>query len=176
VDGYRAGRVASAVGHFPGTGAASQDPEDGIASVGLSIEELAARDLRPFAAVTRRAPVFVVTSAVYAAYDGVTPAVHLPEVVTSLLRRRLGFGGVVMTDNLTATTAVTGTEIGQAAVDAIRAGVDVLQIPGGLREQEAAYRAVLAAVRRGEISRGRLRGSVRRIAALRARYAVDAGP
>ncbi len=56
VNGYRRAGVAAAVGHFPGEGGASQDPAAGTATVGLSLDELRARDVRPFAAVARRAP------------------------------------------------------------------------------------------------------------------------
>ena len=97
VAGYRRGGVVSAVSHFPGIGAASADPALATATVGLSLEELRQRDLRPFAAVARRVPVVMVSNAVYAAYDGITPAVLLPGVVGQLLRSQLGFRGVVMT-------------------------------------------------------------------------------
>jgi hypothetical protein len=63
VDGWRRGGVAPAVGHFPGQGAASEDPDVANATVGLSLDELRRRDLRPFAAVARRAPVIVMCNA-----------------------------------------------------------------------------------------------------------------
>ncbi|MGI8513412.1 MAG: glycoside hydrolase family 3 N-terminal domain-containing protein, partial [Solirubrobacteraceae bacterium] len=171
VEAYRRGGVISAVGHFPGAGSASENPNFATASVGLSLPELRERDLRPFAAVAGRTPVIVVSNAVYAAYDGATPAVELPEVIGGLLRRELGFRGVVMTDDLEATALASGENVGTAAIGALRAGADVLYVSGGAA-QERAYRAVLAAVRKGTISRERLRISVTRLLTLKQRFGL----
>jgi beta-N-acetylhexosaminidase len=171
VDGYRRGRVVAAVGHFPGEGSASADPDVANATVGLSLPELRRRDLRPFAAVARRAPVVVMSNAVYAAWDGVSPATVLPEPVR-VLRRDLGYRGVVMTPDLTSTAPVLGVGVGTAAVQALEAGVDMLYVSGGPAQQEAAYRGVLRAVRRGRISRERLRLSLDRVLALKRRYGL----
>ena len=57
MDGYHAAGVISAVGHFPGSGAASADPDQTSATVGLTMAELQASDLVPFAAVAPSAPV-----------------------------------------------------------------------------------------------------------------------
>jgi beta-N-acetylhexosaminidase len=166
VDGWRDGSVLSAPGRFPGEGGASQDPLDGPATVGLSLEELLARDVRPFAGVVGRAPAMQMSAAIYAAWDGVTPATLLPEAVR-LLRRRLGFRGAIVSADLTAAQAATGEGIGRAAIEAFTAGCDLLLVPGGQEEQERAYQAILTAVRRGRIPRSRLQEAVRRIQALR---------
>jgi len=166
VEGWRAGGVAPAVGHFPGQGSASEDPDVANATVGFSAAELRARDLRPFAAVARSAPAIVLSNAVYAAWDGVTPATALPEA-TALLRRGLRYRGAVMTADLRATAPVLGTGVGTAAVRALEAGADMLYVTGTARQQEAAYRAVLEAVRDKRISGARLRLSVQRVMALK---------
>ena len=165
VGGWRDARVVPAPGRFPGEGAASQDPLAGAATVGLSLPELVARDVRPFAGVAAFTPAMQMSAALYAAWDGVTPATLLPDAV-QLLRRRLGFKGVVISADLVATTAATGGGVGDAAVQALKAGCDLLLIPGGRTEQDAAYRAILAAVRRGEIPRKRLDEAVKRVRAL----------
>jgi beta-N-acetylhexosaminidase len=172
VAGYRRGGVVSAVSHFPGIGAASADPAVATATVGLSLEELRQRDLRPFTAVARRVPVVMVSNAVYAAYDGITPAVLLPGVVGQLLRSQLGFRGVVMTPDLNATAPIVGKSIESTAVAALLAGADLLYVAGDGDAHERAYQAVLSAVRRGQISRQRLRVSVLRILTLKQRYGL----
>jgi beta-N-acetylhexosaminidase len=166
VDGWRAGGVVPVVGSFPGEGAASQDPIEGPATVGLSLEELVARDVRPFAGVVARAPAIQMSAALYAAWDGVTPATILPEAV-ALLRGRLGFRGAVLSADLVATTAATGESVGRAAVQALRAGCDLLLVPGGRAEQDQALRAVAEAVRRGQVPAARVDEALRRLAALR---------
>ncbi len=167
---YNSVGVAAAVGPFPGDGAASQDPDNGPAPVGLSRDALRDADMKPFAAVAggaARAPAVQMSNAIYAAYDGVTPATLLPEAVKEL-RDRLNFEGAILSADLVATTATSGETVGEAAVDALKAGVDMLVIPGGRAQQDQAFRAVVAAVRSGEVSPGRVRKALERIAALRA--------
>jgi beta-N-acetylhexosaminidase len=169
VEGYRRAGIASAVGPFPGDGAASQDPSAGPAPVGLAIEQLRQRDITPFAAVASgrgAAPAIQMTNAIYTAYDSVTPATLLPDAVKEL-RDRLGFGGTIISADLVATTATTGGSVADAAVEALKAGVDMLLVPGGRAQQDEAYRAVVAAVASGAISADRIVTSLRRIAALR---------
>jgi beta-N-acetylhexosaminidase len=171
VRGYREGALIPAVGHFPGQGAASQDPQAGPATVGLSLEDLRARDLRPFRAATRaKAPVIVMSSALYAAYDGITPAVLLPEA--HALLSSIGFEGVVMTDDLVGVQAATGAGIGEVAVSALRAGADLLYLSGGPGAQAAAANAVLAAVKQGDLTRGRVRASVLKLLDLKRRFKI----
>jgi len=166
---YNAAGVGAAVGPFPGTGAASQDPNAGPAPVGLSLDALREGDLKPFKAVAGgrdRAPAMQMSNAIYAAFDGVTPATLLPEAVKEL-RDRLDFDGVILSADLVATTATAGGTVGGAAVKALQAGVDMLVIPGGRAQQDQAYRAVVAAVRSGAVSTARVRDALERIAALR---------
>jgi len=162
--------VAAAVGPFPGDGAASQDPNSGPAPVGLGIEELREADMTPFAAVAggrNAAPAMQMSNAIYVAYDSVTPATILPEAIKEL-RDRLGFAGTIVSADLAATTATTGGSVGEAAVAALKAGVDLLVVPGGPAQQDEAYRDVVAAVRSGDIPAGRVVDALRRIAKLRA--------
>ena len=162
VRGWRAGGVVAAPGRFPGEGAISQDPLEGPATVGLSREELAARDLRPFRALRRSARALVVSSAAFSAYDPVTPAALTPAIVRDLLRRDLGFTGVAISHDLAGVAAATGGSVAEAAVEALRTGIDMVQIADPA-DAEAAYRAVLAA----RIPRERLREALLRVLALK---------
>jgi beta-N-acetylhexosaminidase len=174
VKGYRQGALIPAVGHFPGQGSASQDPQAGPATVGLSLAEIKGRELRPFAAaIAAGAPVVMMSSALYAAYDGITPAVLLP--AAHALLRQSGFHGVVMTDDLISVQAATGAGIGSVAVGSLRAGADLLYLSGDSAAEEAAYQAVLGAVRKGDLSRGRIRDSVLKILDLKRRFKVGKG-
>ncbi|HVF79921.1 MAG TPA: glycoside hydrolase family 3 N-terminal domain-containing protein [Solirubrobacteraceae bacterium] len=162
--------VAAAVGPFPGDGAASQDPNAGPGPVGLGIDELREADMTPFAAVAsgrHAAPAIQMSNAIYLAYDSVTPATILPDAVKEL-RERLGFEGTIVSADLDATTATTGGSVGEAAVEALKAGVDLLVIPGDQAQQDEAYRDVVAAVRSGDIPAQRIADALKRIAKLRA--------
>ena len=172
VGGYRVGGLISIVGHFPGEGAASEDPSMGAATVGTVMPDLMSHDIKPFAGIASSAPVIQLSDAVYAAFDGVTPATLLPDAV-SLLRQRLAFQGVVMSGDLLAVTATTGGTVAQAAVAALKAGCDLLFLPGGATDAEAAYNAVLAAIRQGKLDPQAVSRSLARVAALKKAYGIS---
>jgi beta-N-acetylhexosaminidase len=164
VRAYRAERVFSAVGHFPGLGATDQSTEDGPATVGLGLDELRQRDLIPFkAAFGAAAPGVMIASALYPFSDFTVPASLSRAVDSTLLRRELKYKGVAMTDDL-ADPAITALHsVPDAAVQAFRAGADMFYISGNAGEQQAAYIAVLRAVQRGRVPRSRLDEAVGRI-------------
>jgi beta-N-acetylhexosaminidase len=164
VAAYRAEHVFSAVKHFPGLGAADQSTEEGPATVGLGLDELRARDLIPFeAAIDAGVPGVVIGHALYALNDFTVPASLSKAVATDLLRRELRFKGVAITDDLADPAITTIHTVPDAAVQALRAGADMLHISGGAGAQQSAYVAVLRAVQRGRIPRRRLDQAVGRI-------------
>lgn len=164
VRAYRRQHLFSSVKHFPGLGAADQSTEEGPASVGLGVEELAERDLVPFsAAVEAGVPGVVVGHALYPFNDFTAPASLSKQVATDLLRGRLRFKGVALTDDLADPAVTTLHTVPDAAVRAVEAGVDMLYISGAAGDQQAAHVAVLRAVRRGRIPRRRLNQAVGRI-------------
>ena len=164
VGAYRDEHVFSAVKHFPGLGASDQSTEEGPATVGLGLEELRERDLIPFeAAVDAGVPGVIVGHALYSFNDFTVPASLSRQVDTDLLRRQLRFKGVAITDDL-ADPAITAIHtVPDAAVRALRAGADMIQISGSAGDQQAAYVAILRAVQRGAIPRRRLDQAVGRI-------------
>lgn len=171
VRGYSGAHVIAAVGHFPGTGAASADPDQMTATVGGSLAELRARDLIPFAAIAPSAPVIVMSNAAYAAFDGVTPAGLLAAAV-DLLRDRLGYQGVVMTDDLDATVDPTNQTPAAVAVQALKAGDDLLYISGPVSEHVAAYDGVLAAAQRSAAVRAEVHAALLRVLTLKALFGL----
>jgi beta-N-acetylhexosaminidase len=171
LSGYAQAGVLAAPAHFPGEGGASTDPDQMTATVGGSLAALRGRDLIPFAAVVPHAPVIVMSNAEYAAFDGVTPAGLLPAAV-ELLRNSLGFGGVVMSDDLDATLDATGESPAEVAVQALRAGDDLLYITGPASEHAAAYHAVLAAASASAADRARVRTALLRDLMLKARVGL----
>jgi beta-N-acetylhexosaminidase len=163
VGAYRKEHVFSAVGHFPGLGAADQSTEEGPATVGLGLDELRQRDLIPFeAAIDAGVPGVVMGHALYPFNDFTVPASLSKAVATDLLRHDLRFKGVAITDDLADPAITVIHTVPDAAVRAVRVGADMLYISGGAGDQQAAYVAVLRAVRRGRIPRRRLDEAVGR--------------
>lgn len=164
IEEYAEAGVLAAPKHFPGLGAASQDTDEGPASVGLTLAELVERDLLPFRTALRAgAPAVLIGHGLYATDDFVTPASLSPAIADELLRGRLRFEGLAVTDDLAAPAVTAVMSVPDAAVAAIEAGADQLVISGPLGEQEAAYRAVLNAVRRGDLPVRRVDVAVTRI-------------
>jgi beta-N-acetylhexosaminidase len=173
VTAYRRGRLFSAVEHFPGLGAADQSTQEGPANVGLGVAELRDRDLIPFrAAIDHGVPGVVIGHALYPFTGFTVPASLSRAVETGLLRGDLDFKGVAITDDL-ADPAVTAVySVPDAAVRAVRAGADALFISGPAGDQQAAYVAVLRAVRGGRIPRSRLDQAIGRILLAKKRYGL----
>jgi beta-N-acetylhexosaminidase len=165
VAAFRRAKLLSAVEHFPGIGGATQHTDEGPAQVGLSLEELRERDLVPFrAAIRAGAPAVVIGHGSYATDDFVLPATMSNTLATDVLRGGLGFRGIAISDDLAAGAFVTTQpSVPRAAVEAIRAGVDMVWLSGPPALQAKVYRTILAAIRKGTISRGRLDTALTRI-------------
>ena len=173
---YKRTGMVTAAEHFPGLGAATQSPDDGIASVGLSLDQMRKRDLVPFAAAFRlEVPAVVISNAAYATDDFVTPATLSRAVSTDLLRGEMRFRGVAIADDLSQPAITTSMSVADAAVQAIAAGSDMVYISGPARGQEAAYRALVRAARSGHISRARLDEAVTRVLTLKREYGLVRG-
>jgi beta-N-acetylhexosaminidase len=170
VQGYRRGGLISIAGHFPGEGAASQDPAAGPATVGLRLSDLLARDVVPFRSIVARAPMIQMSDALYAAFDGVTPASLDPNAV-SLLRDRLGYRGVIVSGDLSAAAIATGGSVAQAAVAALRAGVDMLYVKDPARAADA-YNVVLTALHDRSLDPTAIARSIARVVAIKRAYRV----
>jgi beta-N-acetylhexosaminidase len=165
IRGARANGMMTTVKHFPGHGDTATDSHLGVAEVTGDKERLQSVELPPFrqaiaAGVDSVMVAHVTVPALDAQPDHV--ATTSPAIVTDLLKNQLGFKGIVVTDALDmgALTRLYSGHIGRAAVDAFKAGNDVLLIPADL---DASYRAMLEAVHSGEISSARLDESVLKI-------------
>ena len=165
--GCRNEGLACAPLHFPGLGAASQDTSGGPATVSLDAASLSSRDLEPFrAAFAEGAPAVVVSLAFYGAYDTITPGALAEPVATGLLRDELGFDGVAITDDLGSGAVRATGATAKAAVKALAAGSDLLQI--GSPEDQVGVRAeILSAVESGELSQERLAQAAGRVLELK---------
>ena len=163
--------VASTVKHFPGHGDTSVDSHVGLPVVRHGRQRWLALDAPPFVAAIE-ADVDVVMTAhvkVPALDPSERPATLSRPILTGVLRDQLGFEGVVMTDSLTMEGVRTTYGDERVPVLALKAGADILADPPHL---PSAYRAVLAAVERGEISDRRLDQSVERILSLKERLGL----
>ncbi len=176
VCGYHAGGVAPTAKHFPGHGSTTTDSHASTAVIADNASTWRRRDRPPFeAAVRNHVDVVMLGHLAFPAVDRTgRPATISGPLTRGLLRQRLGFDGVVITDALNMGGITSWGSVRQIAVRAIGAGVDVLLMPPQPGE---AVRGVLAAVRNGRITEARINRSVERILRLKQRlglYAADA--
>ena len=174
VSGLQSVGVAACAKHFPGHGSTVDDSHLSPATVLGTMEEIRARDLPPFTAAIAAGSIAVMPGHLRVPeLTGVLPASLSQAAITGLLRRELGFSGVVISDALEMKAASAVIGIPEAAVFALIAGVDLLCL--GRETDEAMYHAVRAAiadaVASGRLDGDRLEEAAARVASLRARLA-----
>lgn len=164
--GYADAGLLSAGKHFPGHGSVAGDTHVGGVRQKAGLDALMARDLLPFSdLITAGVPALMTAHIVLDSVDSKAPATLSRPVLTGLLREKLGFRGLVVTDALEMGAVTEGAGPGEAAVQAVEAGADVLLMPSDPR---AAAVALTQAVDSGRLSRDRLLDSAARmIASLR---------
>ena len=125
LSGLAAGGVAACLKHFPGHGDTTVDSHLALPVGAADLPTLEAREIAPFRA-HRAAPAVMTAHVVYPALDPDRPATFSPAIVTGLLRERLGFEGVCITDALEMKGAAEGRGAFDAARLALEAGCDLL--------------------------------------------------
>jgi beta-N-acetylhexosaminidase len=163
IRGLNDGGVISTVKHFPGHGDTNVDSHLDLPILPFGRRRLDSLELAPF----RNAVAQGVTSVMVAHLEvpALDPTPGLPislsfPAITGVLKGEMGFQGLVITDAMDMRGLVRGFPAGEAAVRALKAGVDILLLPAGER---IAIDAIAAAVRRGEITVARIDSSVRKV-------------
>ncbi len=168
VTGLERGRVAATLKHFPGLGTVTRDEDLVIQRVPSSLATLRRVDEAPFRAGIRAGARLVMTStALYPALDGGRPALLSRKITTGELRRRLGFAGVIITDDLDVPAMRHFGGPARLGPAAAAAGNDLLLYCGGGSSGPAGARAVAQALTSGKLDRAPFLASVRRVLALR---------
>src|SRR6202049_1258895 len=165
IRGARANGMMTTVKHFPGHGDTATDSHRGVAQVTGDTTRLKSVELPPFQRAIEGGVDSVMVAHVSVPaldFDPSHVATTSPAIVTRLLKNQLGFKGIVVTDalDMAGLTRLYGAHIGRAAVDAFKAGNDLLLIPADL---DASYRAMIEAVHSGEIPSAQLNASVLKI-------------
>lgn len=165
IKGAHEAGMLTTVKHFPGHGDTATDSHLGVASVNVDRAHLDSIELPPFRqAISAGVDSVMVAHVTVPALDSDPNHVATisPAVVSDLLEKQLGFKGLIVTDalDMAGLTHLFANDIGRAAVEAFKAGNDLLLIPADLG---ASYRAMVKAVESGEISKQRLDHSVLKI-------------
>jgi beta-N-acetylhexosaminidase len=159
--------------HFPGLGSARADTHLTLPVIQKSRARLWDEDLLPYRRLRRKLPAVMVGHAHYPAIQGPAsaPATLSRPVVDTFLRKKVEYGGLILTDDLEM-GAVDQTPGGGLALRALAAGHDGLMFCSSEVKIRAAHAELLAAVREGDVGAARIGASVRRMLRLKNRFLV----
>lgn len=161
-DGLHSCGVLSTFKHFPGHGASAGDTHQGFAYTDKTLGELEQNELVPFMAAQDENVdmVMVAHIAVPEILGDDTPCTLSQHMVTDVLREKLGYEGLVITDAMNMGAITSAYDNNRAVLEAIKAGSDLILMPVNFK---VAANAVVSAVESEEISMDSIDGSVKKI-------------
>ncbi|MFD6889959.1 glycoside hydrolase family 3 protein [Streptomyces sp. NPDC059957] len=170
VEGLQAAGVAACTKHFPGHGDTNVDSHHALPRIDVDLETLTARELVPFRAAIEAGTKAVMSAHILVpALDPTRPATLSPQILTGLLRKELGYEGLIVTDGMEM-KAIAGTYgIERGSVLAVAAGADAICVGGGLADEGTVLGlrdALVAAVREGALPEERLAEAAARVRSL----------
>lgn len=166
LDGMHDSGIMGTLKHFPGHGDTKDDTHSGYVSIEKTWDELKECELVPFISALDKADTIMVSHITVTSIDKLPSSLSY-EIITRKLRNELGYDGVIITDAMAMGAVADNYTSAEAAVTAVKAGVDIVLMPQNLDE---AFNGVMNAVTDGEISMERLDESVLRILKMKAKY------
>ena len=172
--GLQSENVISVIKHFPGHGDTEVDSHIELPIVSKNMKELQALEFIPFQnALKSGADVVMIGHILLPEIDANKPSSISNVVITKILREQLKYEGVVMTDDMTMKAILDNYEIGEAAVEAVKAGNDIVLIAHDYEKVKRAIQAILEAVQNEEIKVEQIDRSVERILQLKEKYQLS---
>lgn len=177
VKGYEAENMLCSLKHFPGIGRGVGDSHDSFVNVSADAETLRTTDFVPFKYMFDNSNQdnywVMVTHVAYSDLDAENPASLSKVIMTDILRKDLGYQGIVITDDLDMGAIANYYDYNDVGVRAVLAGADMVMVCHEYEHGIAVYNGILQAVHSGQISQEQLDGSVRRIIKAKLQHIVD---
>lgn len=130
-NGYTKAGLMTSIKHFPGHGDTAVDSHVGLPKVDFDEKRLNEVELVPFkAAVTHNLPGIMASHVLYTKYDDVYPTTLSKKVITNLLREKLGYEGLVVTDSLTMQAVFSNFTLEEIVLNGFNSGCDILLLCG----------------------------------------------
>jgi len=161
----RAGVLAT-LKHFPGHGGDIVDPHNDTPEINDPLSKLFSFNLKPYKYLIShlKVPLIMVAHVAVPSVDSkATVATYSKVLLDGVLRRQLGYTGLIITDDIDMTAAKLEGGPSTQAVEAIKAGADIIMIAWNHKSQRAAVRGIKDAISRGELSVERINESVIRV-------------
>jgi len=150
--------------HFPGLGRAPLDPHVELPRIDVDMKEIEAVNLPPFGSAIKRKVSSIMTShAIYSALDPDRPATFSPAVLANLLREKMSFEGLIITDDLEMGAISKKWGVAEGASASFEAGADILLICKEQNYVEESIKLIRGKLLKGEILLSRLHESNERI-------------
>jgi beta-N-acetylhexosaminidase len=161
----QSGQVIGTLKHFPGLGASTVNPDNGLPVVNKTVAQLTSHEFIPYEELINdgSAQAIMVTHILLPQIDNTYPATVSKKVITGLLRNQLGFQGLVVTDDLLRLQQYFPGTLSQDALLSIEAGSDLLIGPRTPDDVASIISDVTNAINNGAVTRARIDDSVRRI-------------
>ncbi len=167
----QANGVMAVAKHFPGLGQARMDPHLDLPKIDLDFSKIDEVDIPPFKAAIKAGVSAVMTShAVYSGLDPEHPATLSPIILQGLLRGKLGFDGLIITDDLEMGAIAKRWGVSQGALAAFRAGADILLVCKDQKNFLEGLSLIREKILRQRISVERLSQSLERIKSVKSRF------
>lgn len=171
--GHESARVVTTVKHFPGHGDTGVDSHLGLPTIPYDLDRIDAVELAPFrAAVELGVPAVMSAHILFPELDPEYPATLSRDILTGLLRGRMGFTGLIFTDSMSMRAISDRYGLAESTILAKLAGVDVLEANESLADQGVRRDALIDALESGRIPREVFEATLVRLDAVRARYAI----
>ncbi|OAS18888.1 beta-N-acetylhexosaminidase [Paenibacillus oryzisoli] len=177
MNGIQEMKVVPVVKHFPGHGDTSVDSHIGLPIVQNDLDRLRKLELIPFAdAIKHQADAIMVAHILLPKIDVKYPASMSKTIMTDLLRKELGFKGLIMTDDMTMGAIAENYEMGEAAVKSVLAGSNVVMVGHDPQKAIAVIQALRNAVQEGRIPMDTIDQSVEQVYKLKMKYKLQDQP
>ncbi|GFZ88521.1 hypothetical protein GCM10010978_30100 [Compostibacillus humi] len=171
--GIQGENIIPAIKHFPGHGDTSVDSHVELPVVQKTVAELEQMELIPFKqAIAEGADMVMIAHILLPSIDPKFPSSMSETIITELLREKIGFDGVVITDDMTMEAITNSFDIGKASVMSVKAGADIVMVAHEFENVVKAITALTTAVENGEITEERIDQSVERILKLKNKYSL----
>lgn len=172
--GLQQNNVAGCLKHFPGLGAITSDPHSGLPTVNRSLADLENIDLAPYKLmIASKQPAMIMsTDVLMPAIDPTLPAELSAKTINGLLRGKLGYDGVVITDGLYMQGISNQWTLSQASVLSIMAGDDLVEGPYTPDQVATVVNAFKQAMQQGKLTMDRINQSVQRILLMKVQYGI----
>jgi len=176
IEGLEAEGVLSCGKHFPGLGGGTLDSHQSMPLIERTSKELWDEDIAVFRALAAKLPMIMVAHAAYPQIKSAVPASISPYWISTVLKKGIGFTGLVVSDDMEMGGILTQASMEEAAVKAILAGTDVIEICRDPALVLRAYEALLAEAERSAAFRRRVEATARRIVEHKNRHLDAAMP